>query len=169
MTTMSRTDVGEFPTDTLDTASHLEVITPREVPLGGLRAMTVRRTLPNRQRTTIGPWCFLDHYGPDPVADTGGMNVAPHPHTGLQTVSWLFEGRIHHRDSTGSDAFVTPGELHLMTAGGGYNIQKFPPQRPPPCTGCSYGWHYPMLPATNSPILMFAHHCEPRWKAPAFT
>jgi len=116
---MSRTDVGEFPTDTLPSPSGLAIITPREVPLGGLRAMTVRRTLPNRQRTTIGPWCFLDHYGPDPVADTGGMQVAPHPHTGLQTVSWLFEGRIHHRDSTGSDAFVVPGELNLMTAGSG--------------------------------------------------
>ena len=116
---MSRTDVGEFPTDTLPTAGDLEIITPREVPLGGLRAMTVRRTLPNRQRTTIGPWCFLDHYGPDPVADSGGMQVAPHPHTGLQTVSWLFEGRIHHRDSTGSDAYVVPGELNLMTAGHG--------------------------------------------------
>ncbi|MEX2441160.1 MAG: pirin family protein, partial [Pontimonas sp.] len=97
----------------------LVVTAPREVPLGGLRAMTVRRTLPSRHRTTIGPWCFLDHYGPDPVSVTGGMQVAPHPHTGLQTVSWLFEGAIYHRDSTGSDALVQPGELHLMTAGHG--------------------------------------------------
>ena len=94
-------------------------MTPREVPLGGLRAMTVRRTLPQRQRSLIGAWCFVDHYGPDPVDDTGGMNVAPHPHTGLQTVSWLFEGEIEHRDSAGNHAMVRPGEVNLMTAGRG--------------------------------------------------
>jgi hypothetical protein len=97
----------------------VEVLTPREVPLGGLRAMTVRRTLPQRARSLIGAWCFLDHYGPDDVADTGGMSVAPHPHTGLQTVSWLFTGEIEHRDSAGHHAQVRPGELNLMTAGRG--------------------------------------------------
>lgn len=97
----------------------VEILTPREVPLGGLRAMTVRRTLPQRERSLIGAWCFLDHYGPDDVADTGGMSVAPHPHTGLQTVSWLFTGEIEHRDSAGHHATVRPGELNLMTAGHG--------------------------------------------------
>ena len=63
--------------------------------------MTVRRTLPQRQRSLIGAWCFADHYGPDDVAATGGMDVPPHPHTGLQTVSWLFTGEIEHRDSLG--------------------------------------------------------------------
>jgi len=100
-------------------ASGVEVMVPREVPLGGLRAMTVRRTLPQRQRSLIGAWCFVDHYGPDRVADTGGMNVAPHPHTGLQTVSWLFEGEIEHRDSAGNHAMVRPGQVNLMTAGRG--------------------------------------------------
>ena len=94
-------------------------MTAREVPLGGLRAMTVRRTLPQRQRSLIGAWCFVDHYGPDDVATTGGMSVAPHPHTGLQTVSWLFEGEIEHRDSDGHHAMVRPGEVNLMTAGRG--------------------------------------------------
>ncbi|MFJ5533970.1 pirin family protein [Streptomyces sp. NPDC093261] len=97
----------------------VDVITPRDVPLGGPRAMTVRRTLPQRARTLIGAWCFADHYGPDDVAATGGMDVAPHPHTGLQTVSWLFSGEIEHRDSLGSHAFVRPGELNLMTGGHG--------------------------------------------------
>ncbi|MDN4171675.1 pirin family protein [Nocardioides sp. SOB77] len=97
----------------------LEVLTPRDVPLGGPRAMTVRRTLPQRERTLIGAWCFLDHYGPDDVAETGGMVVAPHPHIGLQTVSWLFTGEIEHRDSAGNVATVRPGELNLMTAGRG--------------------------------------------------
>ena len=85
-------------------AHGVEVMTPRDVPLGGPRAMTVRRTLPQRQRSLIGAWCFLDHYGPDDVADTGGMSVAPHPHTGLQTVSWLFTGEVEHRDSAGHHA-----------------------------------------------------------------
>lgn len=97
----------------------VEVISPREVPLGGPRAMTVRRTLPQRARTLIGAWCFADHYGPDDVSATGGMDVAPHPHTGLQTVSWLFSGEIEHRDTLGSHAFVRPGELNLMTGGHG--------------------------------------------------
>ena len=97
----------------------VEILTPREVPLGGLRAMNVRRTLPQRHRSLIGGWCFLDHYGPDDVADSGGMLVTPHPHTGLQTVSWLFTGEIDHVDSAGNAATVRPGELNLMTAGRG--------------------------------------------------
>ncbi|MFJ8958214.1 pirin family protein [Lentzea sp. NPDC102401] len=93
----------------------VEVLTPRDVPLGGPRAMSVRRTLPQKQRSLIGAWCFCDHYGPDDVS----MDVAPHPHTGLQTVSWLFTGEIEHRDSHGVHAFVRPGELNLMTGGRG--------------------------------------------------
>jgi len=100
-------------------AATVEVMVPREVPLGGPRAMHVRRTLPQRHRSLIGAWCFLDHYGPDQVADSGGMSVAPHPHTGLQTVSWLFTGEVEHRDSAGNHAMVLPGELNLMTAGRG--------------------------------------------------
>lgn len=100
-------------------AAGVEVMTPRDVPLGGPRAMGVRRTLPQRGRSLIGAWCFLDHYGPDEVSDTGGMKVAPHPHTGLQTVSWLFTGEIEHRDSAGHHAMVRPGEVNLMTAGHG--------------------------------------------------
>lgn len=97
----------------------VDLMTPRDVPLGGPRAMRVRRTLPQRGRSLIGAWCFIDHYGPDEVAHTGGMSVAPHPHTGLQTVSWLFTGEIEHRDSAGNHAMVRPGELNLMTAGHG--------------------------------------------------
>ncbi|MGI8306330.1 pirin family protein [Saccharopolyspora hattusasensis] len=95
------------------------VLEPRMVPLGGPRAMTVRRTLPQRAQSLIGAWCFIDHYGPDEVSSTGGMRVDGHPHTGLQTVSWLFSGEIEHRDTVGSHAFVRPGELNLMTAGSG--------------------------------------------------
>ncbi|MCF8607451.1 pirin family protein [Gordonia sp. HY442] len=97
----------------------VEVVIPREVPLGGIRAMLVRRTLPTRDRSMVGAWCFADHYGPEPVSSSGGMRVLPHPHTGLQTVSWLFEGEIEHRDSAGVHAMVVPGELNLMSAGHG--------------------------------------------------
>jgi redox-sensitive bicupin YhaK (pirin superfamily) len=97
----------------------VEVLAPREVPLGGPRAMLVRRTLPQRERSLIGAWCFADHYGPQDVRDEAGMDVPPHPHTGLQTVSWLFSGEVEHRDSAGVHAMVRPGELNLMTAGAG--------------------------------------------------
>ncbi|RKT55104.1 pirin family protein [Saccharothrix australiensis] len=106
-------------TGTSGPETRVEVLEPRDVPLGGPRAMTVRRTLPQRSRSMIGAWCFADHYGPDDVSATGGMDVAPHPHTGLQTASWLFSGAIEHRDSHGVHATVRPGELNLMTGGRG--------------------------------------------------
>ena len=87
--------------------------------------MDVRRTLPQRQRSLIGAWCFLDHYGPDRVGDSGGMQVPRHPHTGLQTVSWLFTGEIEHQDSAGFHAAVRPGEVNLMTAGRGISHSEF--------------------------------------------
>jgi len=87
----------------------------REVPLGGIRAMQVRRTLPQRGLPFVGAWCFLDEFGPQHV----DMRVLPHPHTGLQTVTWPVAGEIRHRDSVGSDVVVRPGQLNLMTAGRG--------------------------------------------------
>lgn len=87
--------------------------------------MTVRRTLPQRARSLIGAWCFVDHYGPDDVSTTGGMAVPPHPHTGLQTISWLFSGEIEHSDSAGYHAMVRPGELNLMTAGRGISHSEY--------------------------------------------
>jgi len=93
----------------------IEVLHPREVPLGGPRAIQVLRTLPQRQRSLIGAWCFIDHYGPATIP----MDVPPHPHTGLQTVSWLFSGEVEHHDSAGVHAMIRPGELNLMTAGAG--------------------------------------------------
>jgi redox-sensitive bicupin YhaK (pirin superfamily) len=106
------------PTEVACSASQvggIEVLRPREVPLGGPRAFRVQRTLPQQQRSLIAAWCFVDHYGPA----TTRMDVPPHPHTGLQTVSWLFCGEVEHRDSAGVQAVVRPGELNLMTAGAG--------------------------------------------------
>lgn len=97
----------------------VEVVEPRAVPLGGPRAMTVQRTIPQRARSLIGAWCFLDYFGPDDVGRSGGMQVPRHPHTGLATVSWLFEGRVDHVDSAGNWALVRPGEVNLMSAGYG--------------------------------------------------
>ncbi|MBC6450019.1 pirin family protein [Actinokineospora xionganensis] len=102
-----------------DTAPAGKLLDGREVPLGGPRSMMVRRTLPQREQSLIGAWCFVDHYGPDDVSATGGMAVPGHPHTGLQTVSWLFSGEVEHRDTTGAHAVVRPGEINLMTAGSG--------------------------------------------------
>lgn len=103
----------------------VEILEPRAVPLGGPRAMTVRRSLPQRSRSLIGAWCFVDSFGPDDVAATGGMKVARHPHTGLATVSWLFEGAIDHLDSAGNSACVVPGEVNLMNAGRGITHSEF--------------------------------------------
>ena len=105
--------------------TQVQVLRGRQVPLGGIRAMYVRRTLPHRNRSFVGAWCFVDHYGPDeidPQTDPetgGGMDLPPHPHTGLQTVSWLFEGELEHRDSGGAAGLIRPGEVNLMTAGAG--------------------------------------------------
>ncbi len=103
----------------------VEVVNPRQVPLGGPRAMTVRRTLPTRARSLVGPWCFVDHYGPAEVAGSGGMRVPRHPHTGLATVSWLFSGEVEHIDSAGHEAIVRPGSINLMVAGAGISHSEF--------------------------------------------
>ncbi|WP_433335639.1 pirin family protein [Spirillospora sp. CA-294931] len=92
-----------------------ELLKPRDVPLG--ESSVVRRLLPTLGRRMVGAWCFVDHYGPDDISDEPGMQVAPHPHIGLQTVSWLHAGEVLHRDSLGSAQVVRPRELGLMTAG----------------------------------------------------
>lgn len=94
---------------------------PREVPLGGVRGMSVLRTLPNRELPTVGAWCFLDRFGPGPVR----MRVEPHPHIGLQTVTWPLVGDIRHRDSAGSDVTLRRGQLNLMTAGAGISHSEY--------------------------------------------
>ncbi|MFB4294189.1 pirin family protein [Nonomuraea sp. ATR24] len=100
-----------------------ELLEGRSVPLGGPRAMAVSRTLPGVRRRLIGAWCFADAYGPEVTR----MRVPPHPHTGLQTVSWLLAGRVLHRDSLGSLREVRPGQLNLMTAGCGISHSEESP------------------------------------------
>ena len=84
--------------------------------VGGI---SVRRALPQRTRRTVGPWCFADHLGPASVTANDGLDVGPHPHVGLQTVTWLIDGHVLHQDSLGTEQMIRPGELNLMTAGHG--------------------------------------------------
>lgn len=90
---------------------------PRLVKLTVRSGISIRRTLPHREIKSIGAWCFVDHYGP--TNQLQAMSVAAHPHTGLQTASWLFSGEIEHRDSLQHIQKINPGELNLMTAGNG--------------------------------------------------
>lgn len=82
-------------------------------------AFDVRRALPQRGRRTVGAWCFADHLGPADVSEESGLDIGPHPHTGLHTVTWLIDGQVLHRDSLGSEQVVVAGQLNLMTAGAG--------------------------------------------------
>ncbi|KAB2344397.1 pirin family protein [Actinomadura rudentiformis] len=94
-----------------------ELLQGRSVQLG--ESGEVRRLLPTLGRRMVGAWCFVDHYGPDDIVDQPGMQVPPHPHIGLQTVSWLLDGEVLHRDSLGSLQTLRPGTLGVMTAGNG--------------------------------------------------
>ncbi|TAM56418.1 pirin family protein [bacterium] len=80
---------------------------------------TVLRALPQRRRRLVGAWCFLDLYRADDEGPAGALDLLPHPHIGLQTVTWLFSGEVRHRDSLGNDVRIRPGELNIMTAGSG--------------------------------------------------
>jgi quercetin 2,3-dioxygenase len=97
-------------------AGHIELTAARIARVGDIE---VRRLLPLRLRRSVGGWCFVDHYGPTSVDGVAGMRVPPHPHIGLQTVTWLLEGNVLHRDSLGSEQMIRPGQLNLMTAGRG--------------------------------------------------
>src|SRR5262245_14091486 len=88
----------------------------RETSLGRLRIV---RALPVRQKRLVGAWCFLYLFGPIAFSKAKPMDVAPHPHIGLQTVSWLLQGEIVHNDSLGIEALLKPGGVNVMTSGGG--------------------------------------------------
>ncbi|MET7752931.1 pirin family protein [Micromonospora sp. NPDC005367] len=133
-----------------------------DVPLG--RYTTVRRLLPQRQRRMVGAWCFVDHFGPDDVAERPGMEVPPHPHTGLQTVTWLLDGEILHRDSLGSVQPIRPGQLNVMTSGHGIaHSERSPSTHPPVMHGVQLWVALPDSARAGAPD--FAHHADlPRWR-----
>lgn len=92
------------------------ILRPREADLGGF---FVRRSLPTAQLKMVGPWIFFDHMGPVQYAPGEGLNVRPHPHSGLATVTYLFDGEITHRDSISSHQVIRPGDINVMVAGRG--------------------------------------------------
>jgi redox-sensitive bicupin YhaK (pirin superfamily) len=98
------------------TAAAAELTSARLARVGDIE---VRRLLPLRHRRSVGAWCFVDHYGQMSVDGAAGMQVPPHPHIGLQMVTWLMQGNVLHRDSLGSEQMIRPGQLNLMTAGRG--------------------------------------------------
>ncbi|MBV7264691.1 pirin family protein [Erythrobacter ani] len=102
-----------------------ETITPTTHDLGQFE---VRRVLPSRQRTMVGPFIFVDEFGPGQLDVGTGMDVRPHPHINLATVTWLFQGAIDHRDSIGTFSTIRPGTVNLMTAGRGIVHSERSPQ-----------------------------------------
>ncbi|WP_456284493.1 pirin family protein [Microbacterium sp. JZ101] len=119
---MTRLDAGvEESGSTRCDGPRAVLLAAREVPLGGVRAMEVHRSLPQRELPTVGAWCFLDRFGPQEAV----MRVDPHPHIGLQTVTWPLVGEVHHRDSIGSDVVVRRGSLNIMTAGAGISHSEY--------------------------------------------
>ena len=114
---MTRLDAGppEASAPTACEGPEALLLEAREVPLGGVRGMEVHRSLPQRALPMVGAWCFVDRFGPQ----TARMRVEPHPHIGLQTVTWPFVGEVRHRDVLGSDVIVRRGVLNLMTSGAG--------------------------------------------------
>ncbi len=94
----------------------IELLESRSTHIGEL---SIRRALPTRGRRSVWAWCFVDHMGPQSLRPDSSVDIAPHPHIGLQTVTWLFSGRFLHRDSLGSEQLIEPGELNLMCAGWG--------------------------------------------------
>jgi redox-sensitive bicupin YhaK (pirin superfamily) len=136
-----------------------ELLVGRDVVLGGTRGMAVTRTLPHRDRRMIGAWCFVDRYGPQDITDQPGMRVPPHPHTGLQTVSWLLAGDVLHRDSLGSEQLIRPGQLNLMTAGRGIaHSEESPPDHGPVLDGVQL---WVALPGEHGDVEPdFGHHAD---------
>ena len=134
----------------------VEITPSREAVVG---AMRVRRALPRIGRRTVGAWCFADHMGPELVTETQGLDIGPHPHTGLHTVTWLVAGEVLHRDSLGSEQVIRAGQLNLMTAGQGVTHSEEATGR---YRGQLHGvqlWVAQPEPTRNGPAA-FEHHAE---------
>jgi len=118
----------------------------------------VRRALPRRGLRTVGAWCFADHMGPEIVTETTGLDVGPHPHIGLQTVTWLIDGAVLHTDSLGSEQVIRPGQLNLMTAGRGIAHAEESVRAPGTLHGVQLWIAQPSL--TRDGTSAFAHHAH---------
>jgi quercetin 2,3-dioxygenase len=145
----------EIPEDPV-LARGVELTDAREAHVGD---MTVRRLLPLRLRRSVGAWCFVDHYGPMSVDGVAGMQVPPHPHIGLQTVTWLLAGNVLHRDSLGSEQMIRPGQLNLMTAGRGIaHVEESPVEHDPLLHGVQLWVALPDADRRTQPA--FEHHAK---------
>jgi quercetin 2,3-dioxygenase len=137
-------------------AGHTELTSARLARVGDIE---VRRLLPLRRRRSVGAWCFVDHYGPMSVDGVAGMAVPPHPHIGLQTVTWLIEGNVLHRDSLGSEQMIRPGQLNLMTAGHGIaHSEESPADHDPGLHGVQLWLALPGADRQAAPA--FEHHAQ---------
>jgi quercetin 2,3-dioxygenase len=149
---------GELTTGELTTGELTagELTTGRVARVGDIQ---VRRLLPLRRRRSVGAWCFVDHYGPTSVDGVAGMQVPPHPHIGLQTVTWLLDGNVLHRDSLGSEQMIQPGQLNLMTAGRGIaHAEESPSEHEPWLHGVQLWLALPGSQRQVAPA--FEHHPE---------
>ena len=132
-----------------------------EVALGRVTqvgSMPVRRVLPQRPRRTVGSWCFADHVGPVRAEPGGAFGIGPHPHLGLQTVTWLLAGELLHLDSLGSEQLIRPGQLNLMTAGHGVAHAEEDPARAEEIHAVQLWVAQPA--ATRDGPAAFEHHAE---------
>lgn len=138
----------------------IQQLAARKAEIGG--GIAVARVLPSRQRRTIGAWCFLDHAGPAGFAPGGGLRVGPHPHTCLQTFTWMLEGEVLHRDSLGNEQIIRPGQVNLMTAGQGISHTE---ESPATETRAHAAQLWIALPADRPDIApAFDHYPDlPRW------
>ncbi len=153
---MSTVDADLEITETPAQAPSAELTEARVARVGD---MTVRRLLPLRLRRSVGAWCFVDHYGPVSVDGVTGMRVPPHPHIGLQTVTWLISGNVLHRDSLGSEQMIRPGQLNLMTAGRGIaHSEESPAEHDPSLHGVQLWVALPDASRHTEPV--FSHHAE---------
>ncbi|TVQ77742.1 MAG: pirin family protein [Bradymonadales bacterium] len=136
--------------------SDLLKLHPKETDLGGF---SVRRLLPSFQKKMIGPFIFLDHIGPAKFEAGKGVDVRPHPHIGLATVTYLFEGELHHRDSLGNSQVIRPGDVNWMVAGSGIVHSERSPKELRQSSHSLYGLQFWVaLPKEKEEMAASFHH-----------
>ena len=143
------------------------VLTPKEKDLGGF---TVKRSLPTRGCRSVGPWVFFDHIGPASFSPGDGVDVPPHPHIGLATVTYLFEGEMLHRDSLGNTARIVPGDINLMVSGKGitHSERQRLKQKQPTIMFMVYSYGSLCLKLKNKSTQSFIHMNNANCHSPKF-
>ena len=153
---MTTEDTPASPDGAADAEGPVVEVEPGRVTQVG--SLPVRRVLPHRPRRTVGAWCFCDHAGPVAGRGAGAFGIGPHPHMGLQTVTWLVSGEFVHRDSLGSEQLLRPGQLNLMTAGHGVAHAEEDPGRSAELHSVQLWVAQPE--ATRNDEAAFEHHAD---------